>query len=170
MTLGAIAGYDEKDPYTWNVPVPDFMGALDGDIKGLRIGVIAEQINSEVVEPEVREAVVNATTVLTELGASVEEVSLPLTEDAGIITWVYLRVEPALNHRNWIRERFQDYAYGNRIGLLTGSILPAQIYYKAQKLRGLVRRQIHQALETYDALVLPTLGVPAQKVGGGKTR
>ena len=166
MTLGAIAGYDPKDPYTWNVPVPDFMGALDGDIKGLRIGVIAEQINSEVVEPEVREAVLNATTVLAELGALVEEVSLPITKDAGIITWVYLRVEPALNHSNWIRGRLQDYSHGNRIGLLTGSVLPAQIYYKAQRLRSLVRRQVHQALETYDALVLPTLGVPAQKLEG----
>ena len=100
MTLGAIAGHDPRDPYTWDVPVPDFMGALDGDVKGMRIGMIAEGVNSEVVEPEVREAVVKAASVLAGLGASVDEVSLPLSRDAGTITWVYLRVEPAQSHRD----------------------------------------------------------------------
>ena len=32
MTLAAVAGYDPKDPYTWDVPVPDYAGALNGDI------------------------------------------------------------------------------------------------------------------------------------------
>ena len=79
ITLGAIAGHDPKDPYTWNTPVPDYRGALDGDVRGMRVGVITEQMNSELVEPEVRGAVVNATAVLGELGASGEEVSIPLT-------------------------------------------------------------------------------------------
>ena len=35
ITLGAIAGYDPKEPYTWTTPVPDYLGALDGDIKGV---------------------------------------------------------------------------------------------------------------------------------------
>ena len=77
ITLGAIAGYDPKDPYSRDVPVPDYQRALDGDIKGLRIGAIKELIHSEIVEPEVREAVINAGSVFGELGATVEEVSLP---------------------------------------------------------------------------------------------
>ena len=164
VTLGAIAGYDPKDPYTWNTPVPDYMQALDGNIRGTRIGLITEQVNSDVVEPEVREAVVKATSVLGELGASVEEVSLPLTRHAMLITIVSLAVEPALNHRDWIRDRLQDYGFGNRIGLLTGSILPAQAYYKAQKLRSLLRQQVQEALERYDVLALPTVGRPAQTI------
>ena len=43
------------------------------------MGVIAEQLNSELVEPETRDIVVKATTVLGELGATVEDVSLPIT-------------------------------------------------------------------------------------------
>ena len=165
MTLGAIAGYDPKDPYTWNTPVPDYRRAVDGNIKGIRVGVVTEQINSEVVEPEVREAVVNATSVLGELGASVEEVSIPLTRHGMIITAVLLGVEPAANHRDRIRDRLQDYGHANRIGLLTGSIIPAQAYYKAQKLRSLLRQQVHEALEMYDVLVLPTAGTPAPRIG-----
>ena len=44
----------------------------------------------------------------------------------------------------------------NQIGLLTGSVMPAQAYYKAQKLRELVRRQVLEAMATYDVLILPT--------------
>jgi aspartyl-tRNA(Asn)/glutamyl-tRNA(Gln) amidotransferase subunit A len=38
ITLEAIAGHDPKDPYTWNVPVPRYTDALDGDIGGIRLG------------------------------------------------------------------------------------------------------------------------------------
>ena len=69
-----------------------------------------------------------------------------------------------MNHKEWIRDRLQEYDVRNRIGLLTGSIMPAQVYYKAQKLRSLLRRQVHEALEKYDVLVLPTLGRPAQPI------
>ena len=66
ITLAAIAGYDPKDPSTWKTPVPDYRQALDGDLTGLRIGIITEQVHSTLVEPEVREAVPKATAVLGE--------------------------------------------------------------------------------------------------------
>ena len=46
ITLGAIAGHDPKDAYTWDIPVPDYRSALDGNISGMRIGVIGEQLNN----------------------------------------------------------------------------------------------------------------------------
>ena len=164
ITLGAIAGYDPKDPYTWNAPVPDYRAALDGDIKGIRIGVIAELINSDQVEPEVREAVVKASTVLGGLGASVEEVSIPMTRHANAIGAIPLAVEPASNQHEWIKNRLEDYGHDNRIGLLTGSIIPAQAYYKAQKLRTMLRQQVLEALEKYDVLVSPTSGRVAPRL------
>ena len=164
ITLGAIAGYDPKDPYTWDAPVPDYRRALDGNIKGMRIGVIQELINSEQVEPEVRAAVVNATAVLGELGASVEEVSIPLTRHANAIGAVSLAAEPAANMRDWVRDRLQDFGHDNRIGLLVGSIMPAQVYYKAQKLRSMLRQQVHETLERYDVLVAPTSGRVAPRL------
>ena len=48
--------------------------------------------------------------------------------------------------------------------LLTGSITPAQVYYKAQKVRSLLRQQALEALERYDVLAIPTLGTPAQGI------
>ena len=164
ITLGAIAGHDPKDPYTSNAPVPDYRDALDGNIKRVRVGLITEQINREVVEPEVREAVVKATSVMGELGASVEEVSLPLTMYDTLVTSILLGVEPAFNHRHWVKDRLQDYGHTNRIGLLTGSIIPAQAYYKAQKLRSLLRHQVLEAMERYDVLVSPTIAKPTQMI------
>ena len=106
ITLRAIAGHDPKDTYTWNTPVPDYRQALDGKIRGMRVGLITEQTHSDKVDPEVREAVVKAASVLGDLGASVEEVSLPLTKHATIITNTLFGVE-----RPWTT------ASGSEIGL-----------------------------------------------------
>lgn len=164
ITLGAIAGHDAKDPHTWTTPVPDYRRGLQGDIRDIKVGIITEQLNSGLVEQETRDAVVKATTVLSELGASVEEVSLPMTAGAGVASSVLLAVEPALNHKDWVRERLEDYGHDVRIQQLVGSILPAQAYYKAQKLRSLLREQVLAAFKTYDVLVTPTCGKPAQPV------
>ena len=164
MTLEAIAGHDPKDPYSWDTPAPDYRQALTGDIRGLRVGVISEQMDEPSVEPDVRQAVAQATTVLGELGAWVEPVSLPLTQHGAVVSGTLLAAESAMNHRRWIQERLQDYGHDNRIGLLTGSLLPAQAYEKAVRLRHLIRQQVLAALNTYDVLALPTAAKTAQPI------
>ena len=164
ITLGAISGHDPKDPYTWDTPVPDYRNALHGNIKGIRVGVIKEQIESDLVEDEVRETVLKATTVLGELGASVEEVSMPLTKYASLILFGHLAVEPAATYMEWTRTRRHEYGHDTRIGLLTGSVMPAQAFYNTQKLRNLLRQELHQTMERFDVLVLPTAGKPAQLI------
>ena len=163
MTLQAIAGYDPNDQYTWNVPVPDYQEALDGNIKSVRVGVLRELFYSGLVDNEVRGSVAKAVHVLEELGASVEEVSIPLSAHAQTILAV-LRTEISVHYRELIRQRLQEIGPGNRSSYLTGSIIPAQAYYKAQKLRSLLRQQVLEVLERVDVLVLPTTGVPAQTI------
>jgi aspartyl-tRNA(Asn)/glutamyl-tRNA(Gln) amidotransferase subunit A len=163
LTLEAIAGHDPKDPYTWNVPVPPYTQALDGNITGLRVGVVREQLDTDLVQPEVREAVQRAIAVLRELGATVEDVSIPLSTHAGAISGG-LRVEAPMRYRMLLQSRLQEIGHDNRIGYLTGALLPAQAYYKAQQLRVLLRQQVLQALEQVDVLVQPTAGLVAQPV------
>ena len=162
ITLGAIAGHDPKDRYSSTVPVPDYRQALGGDLNGLKIGVITEFMESDLVEPKVRQTVSDSFATLGELGATVEEVSVPLSMDAGVASAVLLAVEPALAQQDWIKDQLQDYGHDVRILLLTGSLLPAQAYYKAQKLRTMLRQQVLDSLEKYDVLVLPTSGKGAQ--------
>jgi aspartyl-tRNA(Asn)/glutamyl-tRNA(Gln) amidotransferase subunit A len=162
ITLGAIAGHDSKDPYSSQAPVPVYQQALGGDLNGLKVGVITEFMDSILVEPAVRQSVSSAIATLGELGATVEEVSIPMSIDAGVASAVLLAVEPALAQQDWIKDRIHDYGHDVRIMLLTGSILPAQAYYKAQKLRTMLRQQVLDSLEKYDVLVLPTSGKGAQ--------
>ena len=162
ITLGAIAGHDPKDRYSSTAPVPDYRQALGGDLNGLKIGVITEFMESDLVEPKVRQTVSESFATLGELGATVEAVSVPLSMGAGVASAVLLAVEPALAQQDWIKDQLQDYGHDVRILLLTGSLLPAQAYYKAQKLRTMLRQQVLDFLEKYDVLVLPTSGKGAQ--------
>ena len=165
ITLGAIAGHDPKDPYTWDVPVPDYRAALGGDLSGVRVGAITELIESDIVDPEVREGIRAAGAVLGELGATIEDVSLPLTVHGGTLAAALINTEASFTYREWIRERLKEFGHTNQVGLLTGSILPAQAYQKAQKLREMVRREVLGALSDYDVLILPTSKSCAPIVG-----
>ena len=165
ITLGVIAGHDPKDPYTWDVPVPDYRAALGDDLSGVRVGAITELIESDITDPEVRDGIRATGAVLGELGATVEDVSLPLTVNGGTLAAALINTEASFTYRDWIRERLHEFGHANQVGLLTGSILPAQAYQKAQKLRELTRREVLGALANYDVLILPTSKSCAPLVG-----
>ena len=166
ITIGAIAGYDPKDPYTRQVPVPDYRQALTGDIRGLKVGIVRELLDTEELElnPQVRQAVIAAAGVLGELGAEVKDVSLPLAPHCGYITRTITHVKRVSLHPDWLRQRPQDYHHNTRVAFMTGNIIPAHAYYKAEKLRDLVRRQVLDLLEDVDVLVQPTMGGPAEVI------
>ena len=164
ITIQAIAGYDTKDTYSWDVPVPDYRSALTGDIQGIKMGVIQERMDSPNLDPEFRETVAKAISVLGELGASSEDVSIPLAPNAGALTMSILNVEWANLHRPLFEPNFDELDHNNKIRFLTGSIIPAQAYYKAQKIRAVLRKQILDALEKVDVLILPTGPVTAPLV------
>ena len=164
ITFQAIAGHDHKDPYTWEAPVPDYRAALTGDIRGVKIGVIRERVYSDALEPDIREGIQQAIEVLGELGAAVSEVSIPLTVQSNVISTAISQVEGAAVHYDRIRSNGADYDYNNRVRVYVGNITPAQAYYKAQKLRAMLRQQMLDALEEVDYLVLPTQSVQAPKI------
>ena len=161
IMLQAIAGHDPKDRLTRQEPVPDFRAALDGDVDGLRIGILREVLYADAVEPEVGEAILNAGNVLSKLGADVKEVSIPMAAHTGPINGG-IRVEAPTTYRDLLRERPRDIGHDNRIGYLVNAIMPATYYYKAIRLRNFLRAQVLEAMEEVDLLLSPTLGVPAQ--------
>ncbi|MCI0845261.1 MAG: Asp-tRNA(Asn)/Glu-tRNA(Gln) amidotransferase GatCAB subunit A, partial [Chloroflexi bacterium] len=164
ITIQAIAGYDPKDSYSWNVPVPDYRQALTGDVQGIRLGVVQERMDSPNLDSEFRDTVAKAISVLGELGASSEDVSIPLAPHAGALTMSILSVEWSNLHRPLFEPNIDELDHNNKIRFLTGSIIPAQFYYKAQKIRAVLRQQILNALDKVDVLVLPTGPVTAPLV------
>jgi aspartyl-tRNA(Asn)/glutamyl-tRNA(Gln) amidotransferase subunit A len=161
VTLQAIAGYDPHDPYTRQQSVPDYRAGLTDGVKGVRIGLVKEAMEAEFVHPQVKSAVAKAVADLKPQGVSADEVSIPLLSSAAAVTRAILAVESASLHRDWLRTRLHEYDHNVQIDFLTGAIIPAQLYYKAQKIRALIRHQVFEALRKVDVLALPSSSEPA---------
>lgn len=163
LTLGAIAGFDENDQYTKNVPVPDYRSALTGNMKGIRIGLVKEFLDPGVMRTteSVRQGVLDAAQILEGLGAEVEEISIPLASIAGVASRIISAVERSSLHPEWLREKSEDFHHNTRVAFTTGELVPSQVYYKAQKIRTLVRMQALEALDKYDVLAMPGASEPA---------
>ena len=161
ITLQAIAGHDPNDKMSSPEPVPDYRVALTGDVKGLRFGIVRELLYSDLVVEEVRQSVLAAANTLSEMGAHVEELSIPLATNAGTISGA-IRVEAPVTYGELLRDRPKDLAHDNRIAYLASSIMPSPYYYKGLRLRVLVRDQVLAALGNVDLLLSPTTGAAAQ--------
>ena len=163
-TLGMIAGHDPCDPYSWNAPVPNYQAQLTGDIAGVRIGLVEEFCDpaQSTAAPPVLAAVAAAAEMLASLGAEVRPVSLPLAYSAGVACHVIIAVEHAGLAPEKIRRRPNDFAHLNRIQMLAAELIPASVYYKAQKVREMIRAQALELLDAVDVLLFPTTSVPAQ--------
>ena len=156
ITFQAIAGHDTEDPHSWSGPVPDFVAELQGGVEGLRVGVLREKVAEGGLAPEVRQVIESAVAQLGELGASVREVSIPIVENAGAVSKCITDMDGASVHYERLKTRIAEYDHNSRVRLLTAILTPAQAYYKAQKVRTLIRQSVLEALEEVDVIVLPT--------------
>ena len=163
LTLNVIAGHDRKDRYSRREPVPDYLDGLDGGVAGMRIGVVQELMGGHGLrlDERSRAAVQAAAEVFRELGADVVSVSLPMTPYTGPIVRTITSTERVSLNPEWLRERFEDYHPNTRVAFAVGNLIPGQVYYKALKLRALVRRQVIEAFQDVDLLIQPTSTGPA---------
>jgi aspartyl-tRNA(Asn)/glutamyl-tRNA(Gln) amidotransferase subunit A len=168
LMLGAMAGYDPRDPSTSVLPVPDYAAALTGEVKGLRIGLL-RRFFLESADAPVREAVEQAVKVLEGLGASVREVPLEhMTYAAGVAAAV-ISVEAYAYHEPWLRTRRAEYGPDVRERLLVGAFVSGADYLKGQRVRRLVRDEVDRTLGGVDVLIAPTVPVAATPVGARET-
>ena len=187
IVLGALAGYDPRDATCVDTPVPDYLAALSGEVRGVRLGVPREFFVPG-MEPGVEEAVRAAIGVLAEAGADIVEVSLPST-DKGLAT--YYIITPAEASANLAR--YDGIRYGLSAGLddlldnyrrtrgegfgpevkrriILGTYALSAGYYdayylKAQQVRTLIKAEFDEVLGTVDALLAPTSPSVAFKIG-----
>jgi aspartyl-tRNA(Asn)/glutamyl-tRNA(Gln) amidotransferase subunit A len=188
LLMSVIAGHDPLDATSVPGATPDFVGNLERDPKGLRIGLPKEYF-SEGLDPEIRELVMTGIRSLEARGATLVDVSLPMTEH-GIAT--YYIVAPAEASSNLAR--YDGVHYGRRtaapLGLidmvsrsraegfgpevrrriLLGTFVLSSdridaYYHRAQKVRRLIARDFERAFETCDVIAGPTSPFPAFKIG-----
>jgi aspartyl-tRNA(Asn)/glutamyl-tRNA(Gln) amidotransferase subunit A len=163
LTLGVIAGHDPKDRYSRREPVPDYMHGLERGVAGMRIGVVQELLGGHGLrlDERSRDAVSAAAEVFRELGAEVVPVSMPMAPSTGPIVRTITSTERVSLNPEWLRQRSEDYHPNTRVAFAVGNLIPGQVYYKALKLRALVRRQVIETFRNVDLLIQPTSTGPA---------
>ena len=164
LVMNAIAGYDPNDPASANVPVPDFTGALSGDIKGLRVGVPKEYFEVP-LDPQVEQAVRRAIDLLGELGASVREVSWPIYHYSAPISTTILMAEASAVHQKLVRAQGAQIYPPIRLRIEAGLFISAADYLQAQQARTLYTRQSLDLLQEVDILAGPMEPITACRIG-----
>jgi aspartyl-tRNA(Asn)/glutamyl-tRNA(Gln) amidotransferase subunit A len=188
LLLSLIAGHDPLDSTSLEVEVPDYLSAMQGDIKGLRVGVPRE-LMQEGLTPGVKAAMEESLRVLAGLGAEVEETTLPHLDYALSAYYIIAPAEASSN-----LARFDGVRYGLRCEgaedvmdmygrtraagfgpevkrrIMLGTYALSAGYYEAyygqaQKIRTLIVRDFRSAFEKYDVLVSPTSPTPAFGLG-----
>jgi aspartyl-tRNA(Asn)/glutamyl-tRNA(Gln) amidotransferase subunit A len=163
LMLGAMAGYDPRDPSTSVLPVPDFAAALTGQVKGLRIGLLRRSFLESAGAPQ-RQAVEQAVKALETLGASVQEVTLEQMRYAAGAAAAVISAESYAYHEPWIKTRAAEYGPDVRERLLVGAFVSGSEYLKGQRVRRLIRDEMDRTLAGVDVLIAPTLPIAATPV------
>ena len=163
LFLNAIAGHDPKDPASAQTPVPDYTLQLQEGVKGLRVGVLRDYFFRN-IDPEVGQAVEQATRVLERAGARVEDVTLPFAQQTSFINAPIIQSEAAAYHLGFLRTHWADYSPAVRSRLLPGLAVTATMYLNSQRARALLTQHATALLQQVDVLVAPTEPVGAPKL------
>jgi aspartyl-tRNA(Asn)/glutamyl-tRNA(Gln) amidotransferase subunit A len=187
LLLRAIAGHDPRDSTSAPVDVPDYLGALRGDLRGVRLGVPREYF-VQGMQAGMEEIVRGAMEALRAQGAELVDVSLPSTRYALATYYIIAPAEASAN-----LARYDGIKYGYSAGaprmwenydLTRGAGFGAEVkrrimlgtyalsegyadqyYRQAQKVRTLIKTEFDEVFRTCDALVAPVSPVVAFRLG-----
>jgi aspartyl-tRNA(Asn)/glutamyl-tRNA(Gln) amidotransferase subunit A len=165
LMLQIIAGRDIHDTTSSDEPVPDYVQALDGNLKGVRVGIIKELLSG--LSDEVALAFNAALREMRILGAEVDEVSIPHIEMSSTIATNIMFAESAEYHEQWMRTRSHEYGADVRRILEAGMMTPAIYYVRAQRSRAAILAEALKALENFTVLTAPTAAIPAPRIDVG---
>jgi aspartyl-tRNA(Asn)/glutamyl-tRNA(Gln) amidotransferase subunit A len=167
--------------------VPDYLAPLDGDVKGLKVGVPKEYFKG--LSSDIGDNIQKGIDLLAKLGCRVEEISLPHTEYAIACYYIICTAEASSNLARYDGVRYtfrapeysglrdmyrktRDQGFGAEVKrrIMLGTYVLSSGYYdayylKAQKVRTLVARDFLEAFEEVDVIVTPTSPIPAFKFG-----
>jgi aspartyl-tRNA(Asn)/glutamyl-tRNA(Gln) amidotransferase subunit A len=187
LILGALAGHDPRDSTSVDTPVPDYLAALSGEVKGMRLGVPREFFVVG-MEPGVEAAVRAGVDLLRDLGAEIVDVSLPSTERGLATYYIIAPAEASANlarydgvryglsasadelWENYDRTRGAGFGAEVKRRVMLGTYALSAGYYdayyvKAQQVRTLIKDEFDAVLEDVDAILAPTSPTVAFKIG-----
>jgi aspartyl-tRNA(Asn)/glutamyl-tRNA(Gln) amidotransferase subunit A len=187
LMLNTMCGHDAKDSTSSKQDVPDFTKALEGDLKGKKIG-IPKEYRVDGMPEEIEKMWQQGMDWLKDQGAKIVDVSLPHTKYA---LPTYYIIAPAECSSNLAR--YDGIRYGQRVEgedltdlyeltraqgfgeevqrrIMIGTYVLSAGYYdayyiKAQKVRRLITQDFDNAFEQVDALLTPTAPSSAFAIG-----
>ena len=186
--LGVIAGRDKHDSTTADVPVPDYVATLDGNLKGARIG-FPKALFGKGLDEEVGTAVKNVVDAYRELGAEIVEVELPHAGYAIAVYYIIATAEASSNLARFDGVRYgfraeeapelrqmyrktREEGFGAEVKrrIMLGTYVLSAGYYdayyrKAQQVRTLIKNDFLNAFKNCDAIITPTSPTPAFAIG-----
>jgi len=188
LVLNAIAGHDPMDLTSSNRVHPDYTKALVNDVKGMKIGLPREFVDDS-VEKDVRDAILNAVKVFTDLGAECVEISIPVMEYVVPTYYIIALAEASSNLARYdgikfgyrasdpkdildFCKRSRSEGFGTEVKrrILLGTYVLSSGYYdayykKALKARAVITREFSKAFEKCDVLVGPVAPTTSYKIG-----
>jgi aspartyl-tRNA(Asn)/glutamyl-tRNA(Gln) amidotransferase subunit A len=186
--LGVIAGRDEMDSTSAEVPVPDYSSGLENEIAGKTIGVPRE-LFGEGLDDEVRNVVETSIDNFRSLGATIVDVELPYAKFGIAVYYIIATAEASSNLARYdgvrygfraeeatrLREMYsktREEGFGEEVKrrIMLGTYVLSSGYYdayysKAQKVRALVKLDYQKAFGICDAILTPTSPSVAFKLG-----
>jgi len=186
--LSVISGKDVKDSTSLSANTPDFLGALTGECRGMRIGLPKEYL-SDAVAPAVREAVLSAAKAYEAMGAVVEECSLPMLDYALEAYYLISSAEASSNLARYdgvrygfraencadleslfLKTRSEGFGKEVKRRIMLGTFVLSSGYYdayykKAQQTRTLICLDFARVFENFDCILTPTSPCTAWKFG-----
>jgi aspartyl-tRNA(Asn)/glutamyl-tRNA(Gln) amidotransferase subunit A len=185
--LEVMAGRDPLDSTSAEAPVPNYASHLNGDVRGMKLGVPVEYMKN--ATGETADLIHKAIETLRGLGCEVREISLPATDYAIATYYVIATAEASSNLARFDGARYGYRSpssgtlsdmYRNTRGegfgaevkrrIMLGTYVLSHGYYdayylKAQKVRALITRDFTNAFQNVDAIVAPVSPFPAFKIG-----
>lgn len=185
-TLGIIAGFDENDLTTLNVPVPDYVSLLNRDIKGLRIGISQEFFDG--LNEEVKKVINQALNTLVSLGAKLVNIDLKYMKYSISTYYIISSAEASSNLSRYDGVRYgyraesdniedmyvktRSEGFGNEVKrrIMIGSYVLSSGFYdayfkKASQVRRLIKDDFQNAFKYVDVIITPTTPTTAFKKG-----
>lgn len=187
LLLSVIAGHDQRDATSTDMPVPDYLLRLKDGVKGLKIGLPREFISAG-IQPEIKAALETAQKVFTDAGAELIEVDLPHAEYCLAAYYLVATAEASSN-----LARYDGVQYGRRVSgenllemygatraagfgaevkrrIMLGTYALSAGYYeayyqKALQVRTLIQRDFEQAMTRCDLILTPTSPTTAFRLG-----
>ena len=188
ILLNVITGHDPKDSTSMNMDKKDYTKSLVKDVKGLKIGMPKEFLG-EGINSEVKNAILETAKKYEKLGATVEECSLDIGNEALAVYYIIACAEASSNlgrfdgirygyraekfdnlREIYINSRTEGFGAEVKRRIMLGTYVLSSGYYdayykKAQKVRTVIRNEYQKLFEKYDIILTPTSPTVAFNIG-----